>query len=46
MITNDYAGGHRYAIEHTHAVLEWLELHSRRVVNGSRALLLEQSKVR
>jgi len=46
MSASSHTRGHRYAIEHTHAVLEWLEFHNRRVVNGSKALLFEQSKVR
>ncbi|RWZ58089.1 alpha-L-glutamate ligase [Halobacillus fulvus] len=36
---------HRYAPEFTEAVLAWLERHGRTVVNGSRALRLEVSKV-
>ncbi|MEM1080579.1 MAG: alpha-L-glutamate ligase [Pseudomonadota bacterium] len=36
---------HRYAPEMTEAVLAWLERHNRTVVNGSRALRLELSKV-
>ncbi|QAS52013.1 ATP-grasp domain-containing protein [Halobacillus litoralis] len=36
---------HRYAPEFTEAVLAWLERHDRTVVNGSRALRLEVSKV-
>lgn len=46
MSASSHTRGHRYAIEHTHAVLEWLELSGRRVVNGSQALLFEQSKAR
>jgi len=46
MSASSHTRGHRYAIEHTHAILEWLETHERRVVNGSKALLLEQSKIR
>jgi hypothetical protein len=46
MSASSHTRGHRFAIEHTHAVLEWLELHGRRVINGSSALLLEGSKVR
>jgi hypothetical protein len=36
---------HRFAPELTEAVLSWLELHGRKVFNGSRALRLEVSKV-
>ncbi|WP_096270785.1 ATP-grasp domain-containing protein [Paucisalibacillus globulus] len=36
---------HRFAPELTEAVLAWLELHGRKVYNGSRALRLEVSKV-
>jgi hypothetical protein len=37
--------GHRFAPELTHVVLSWLERSGRRVVNSSRALYLEISKV-
>eukprot|EP00019_Armaparvus_languidus_P008780 CAMPEP_0168589940 /NCGR_PEP_ID=MMETSP0420-20121227/6287_1 /TAXON_ID=498008 /ORGANISM="Pessonella sp." /LENGTH=423 /DNA_ID=CAMNT_0008625535 /DNA_START=51 /DNA_END=1322 /DNA_ORIENTATION=- len=40
--TRDHAAGPSYAA----AVLEWLELHDRVVVNGTKALALEISKVR
>jgi len=46
MSASSHTRGHRYAVEHTHAVLQWLELHNRRVVNSSRALDLEISKIR
>ncbi|WP_163527685.1 ATP-grasp domain-containing protein [Halobacillus ihumii] len=36
---------HRFAPEFTEAVLAWLERHGRTVINGSRALRLEVSKV-
>jgi hypothetical protein len=36
---------HPYAKDHARAVLDWLEAHGRRVVNGRRALELEVSKV-
>jgi hypothetical protein len=36
---------HRYAPEFAEAALAWLERHDRRVINGSRALRLEVSKV-
>src|SRR5215467_14899721 len=46
MSASSHTRGHRYAAELTAAVLAWLERHGRRVVNGSRALDLEISKVR
>src|SRR6516162_1874703 len=46
MSASSHTRGHRYAAELTTAVLAWLERHGRRVVNGSRALDLEISKVR
>lgn len=36
---------HRFAPEYAEAVLAWLERHERTVINGSRALRLEVSKV-
>ncbi len=44
MSASSHTRGHRYAPEHTAAVLAWLEGHGRRVVNNSRALQLEISK--
>jgi len=46
MSASSHTRGHRYGIEHTHVVLEWLEQHGRRVINGSKALLFEGSKIR
>jgi hypothetical protein len=46
MSASSHTRGHRYAAELTACVLAWLERHGRRVVNGSRALDLEISKVR
>jgi hypothetical protein len=46
MSASSHTRDHRYAAELTAAVLAWLERHGRRVVNGSRALDLEISKVR
>lgn len=46
MSASSHTRGHRYAAEHTHAVLQWLELYNRRVVNSSKALDLEISKIR
>jgi ribosomal protein S6-L-glutamate ligase RimK-like protein len=45
MSASSHTRGHRYAPELTACVLAWLELHGRRVVNDSRALRLEISKV-
>ncbi len=45
MSASSHTRGHRYAPEHTAGVLAWLEGHGRRVVNDSRALQLELSKV-
>jgi biotin carboxylase len=45
MSASSHTRNHRYAAEHTAAVLSWLEGHGRRVINSSRALQLEVSKV-
>lgn len=45
MSASSHTRDHRYAPEYTAAVLSWLEAHGRRVVNNSRALQLEVSKV-
>ena len=45
MSASSHTRGHRYAPEYTACVLAWLEAHKRRVVNDSRALILEISKV-
>ena len=45
MSASSHTRGHRFAPELTHVVLKWLERHGRRVVNSSRALSLEVSKV-
>jgi hypothetical protein len=45
MSASSHTRGHRYAPELTHGVLNWLERHDRRVVNSSRALYLEISKL-
>ncbi|MFP3490520.1 alpha-L-glutamate ligase, partial [Staphylococcus sp. SIMBA_130] len=45
MSASSHTRDHRYAPEYTAAVLEWLESHGRRVLNDSRALALEVSKV-
>jgi hypothetical protein len=45
MSASSHTRGHRYAAELTGGVLAWLEAHGRRVVNDSRALQLEISKV-
>ena len=45
MSASSHTRGHRYAAELTGGVLAWLESHGRRVVNTSRALALEVSKM-
>jgi hypothetical protein len=45
MSASSHTRGHRHAPEYTSCVLPWLELHGRRVVNGSRALRLEINKI-
>jgi glutathione synthase/RimK-type ligase-like ATP-grasp enzyme len=45
MSASSHTRAHRYAAEYTGAVLAWLERHGRPVVNDSRALRLEISKV-
>ncbi|KAB7704711.1 alpha-L-glutamate ligase [Bacillus aerolatus] len=45
MSASSHTRGHRFAPELTEAVLAWLEQHGRTVLNGSRALRLEVSKV-
>jgi hypothetical protein len=45
MSASSHTRGHRFAAEYTSCVLPWLELHGRRVVNGSRALRLEINKI-
>lgn len=45
MSASSHTRGHRYAPEYTAGVLAWLEAHDRRVVNNSRALQLEVSKI-
>lgn len=45
MSASSHSRGHRYAPEYTAGVLAWLESHGRRVVNNSRALQLEVSKI-
>lgn len=45
MSASSHTRGHRFAPELTSAVLSWLEHHGRGVINGSRVLQLEISKV-
>ena len=45
MSASSHTRNHRYAAEHTAAVLSWLEGYGRRVINSGRALQLEVSKV-
>ena len=46
MSASSHLRGNCFAPEYTATVLDWLELHGRRVVNDSRALVLEISKSR
>ncbi|MDF2890729.1 MAG: alpha-L-glutamate ligase [Clostridia bacterium] len=45
MSASSHTRDHRYSAEYTAALLSWLEAHDRRVINSSRALQLEVSKV-
>lgn len=45
MSASSHTRGHRFGPEYAAAVLDWLEQHGRRVLNGSRAIRLEVSKV-
>jgi hypothetical protein len=44
MSASSHTRGHRYSAELTSVVLNWLDSHSRRVINNSRALQLEINK--
>ena len=44
MSASSHTRGHRYSPELTSVVLNWLEGHGRKVINGSRALSLEVNK--
>jgi glutathione synthase/RimK-type ligase-like ATP-grasp enzyme len=46
MSPSSHTRGHRESVDYTRELLVWLESHGRRVINGSRALALEISKVR
>ncbi|WP_163099666.1 ATP-grasp domain-containing protein [Peribacillus alkalitolerans] len=45
MSASSHTRGHRFAPELTASVLAWLERHGRKVLNGTRAISLEVSKV-
>ncbi|SMF12824.1 hypothetical protein SAMN06265365_105188 [Tistlia consotensis] len=45
MSASSHTRGHRFGPEATRATLQWLELHGRRTVNGSRAIALEVDKL-
>ena len=45
MSASSHTRGHRFAPEFTAQVLAWLEAHGRKVINGTRALQMEISKV-
>ncbi|MFC7687765.1 RimK family alpha-L-glutamate ligase [Ureibacillus sp. GCM10028918] len=46
MSASSHTRNHRFAPELTGAVIDWLEFHGKRVLNGSNALRLELSKVK
>ena len=46
MSASSHSRGHRYAPEKTKDVLEWLEKDKKRIINNSRALELEISKLK
>ena len=46
MSASSHTRGHRYAPELAGAVIDWLEFHGRKVINGSNAIRLELSKVK
>ncbi|KGR75403.1 ATP-grasp domain-containing protein [Ureibacillus sinduriensis] len=46
MSASSHTRNHRFAPELTGAVIDWLEFHGRKVLNGSNALRLELSKVK
>ena len=45
MSASSHTRGHRFAPEITTSLIGWLELHNRLVINGSKAIKLELSKV-
>ncbi|EAY30924.1 ATP-grasp domain-containing protein [Microscilla marina] len=46
MSASSHTRNHRFAIEFTETILAWLEAHGRRVINGTAALRLEESKAK
>lgn len=46
MSASSHTRNHRYAPELAGAVIDWLEFHDRKILNGSNALRLELSKVK
>ena len=44
MSASSHTRGHRFAPEYTAVVLNWLESYEKRIINSSRALILELSK--
>ena len=46
MSASSHSRNHRYEPELALGILEWLQRHNRKVINGSRALDLEISKIR
>lgn len=45
MSASSHTRGHVHAVNHARELVGWLESHGRRVLNGTRALTLEMSKV-
>lgn len=46
MSASSHTRGHRYAVELSVPVLDWLEAHGRRVINGGQTIFTEVNKVR
>lgn len=44
MSASSHTRDHRFAVEYTEPLLQWLELHNRRVVNNRHAMMLETRK--
>ena len=44
MSASSHTRGHRYAPEYTAVILNWLEHHNRKLINNSKALVMELSK--
>ncbi len=46
MSASSHTRNHRFSIELTETILTWLEAHGRRVINGTAAIRLEESKAK